>query len=88
MYISGMSRRTQITFTDRQHALLIDESNRTGLPMAELVRRAVDRTFRPVSRQPLARGFELSLGLWRELDAAFAARRVMPRKPRLHDGDV
>jgi hypothetical protein len=87
MYISGMSRRTQITFTDRQHAILIDESNRTGLPMAELVRRSIDRTFRPVSRRPLVRGFEVSLSLWRELDAAFAARRVMPRKPRLYEGD-
>jgi hypothetical protein len=88
MYISGMSRRTQITFTDRQHELLIDESNRTGLPMAELVRRAVDRTFRSASRKPLVRGFELSLGLWRDLDAAFAARRVMPRKPRLYDDSI
>jgi len=86
MYISGMSRRTQVTFTDRQHAMLIDESNRTGLPMAELVRRSVDRAFRPVPRQPLLRGFELSVALWRELDAAFAARRVMPRKPRLYEG--
>jgi hypothetical protein len=85
MYISGMSRRTQITFTDRQHALLIDESNRTGLPMAELVRRSVDRAFRPARRLPLLRGFEVSLGLWRGLDAAFAARRVIPRKPRLFD---
>jgi hypothetical protein len=65
MYISGMSKRTQVTFTDQQHALLIDESNRTGLPMAELVRRAVDGTFRPMTRRPLVRGFELSLGLWR-----------------------
>jgi hypothetical protein len=88
MYISGMSRRTQVTFTDRQHAMLIDESNRTGLPMAELVRRAVDRTFKPVRPRPLFRGFELTLGLWRELDAAFAARRVMPRKPRLYEGDI
>jgi hypothetical protein len=88
MYIYGISRRTQITFTDRQHALLVDESNRTGLPMAELVRRAVDRTFRPVSRRPLVRGFELSLGLWRGADAAVVARRVMPRKPRLYDGRV
>ena len=65
--------------------MLIDESNRTGLPMAELVRRAVDGAFRPARRHPLVRGFELSLGVWRGLDAAFAARRVIPRKPRLYD---
>jgi hypothetical protein len=88
MDISGMSKRTQITLTDRQHALLIDESNRTGLPMAELVRRAVDRTFRPAARRPFARGYELSVGLWRDMDAAFAARQVMPRKPRLYEDGV
>jgi hypothetical protein len=65
--------------------MLLDESNRSGLPMAELVRRAVDRSFGPVRRHPLVRGFEVSLGLWRGLDAAFAARRVIPRKPRLYD---
>ena len=88
MYISGMSKRTQITFTDQQHELLIDESNRTGLPMAELVRRAVDRTFRPISRRPFTRGFELILGLSHEPAAAVIARRVRPRKPRLYDGPV
>ena len=55
--------------------------------MAELVRRAVDRTFRPISR-PTVRGFELSLGLWREPDAAVIARRVRPRKPRLDDDNI
>jgi hypothetical protein len=87
VYTYIISRRTQITFTDRQHAFLVDESNRSGLAMAELVRRAVDRTFRPVSR-PTVRGFELSLGVWRERDAAVVARRVRPRKPRLHDDTI
>ena len=79
-----MSRRTQITLTDGQHALLVHEANRSGLSMAELVRRAVDRTFRPAHR-PTVRGFELSLGLWREIDAGLVARRVTPRRPRLQD---
>src|SRR5436190_1233692 len=47
VHLHHMSRRTQIMFTDRQHALLLYESSRSGLSMAELVRRAVDRTFRP-----------------------------------------
>jgi hypothetical protein len=84
VYTYIISRRTQITFTDRQHAFLVHESNRTGLSMAELVRRAVDRTFRPMSR-PTIRGFEVNFGLWRELDAAIVARRVRPRKPRMAD---
>jgi len=69
-----MSRRTQITLTDRQHAFLLDESARTGLPMAELVRRAVDRVYRPHGR-PTVPGLEISLGVWRRPDAAVVGRR-------------
>jgi hypothetical protein len=70
-----MSRRTQITLTDRQHNFLVDESVRTSLSLAELVRRAVDRTYRPEAR-PTVRGIELSVGLWRKPDAAVAGRRT------------
>jgi hypothetical protein len=70
-----MSRKTQIMLTDRQHAFLRDESGRTGLPMAELVRRAVDSTYRPYSR-PTIKGLEISFGLWRRPDAAVVGRRI------------
>ncbi len=73
-----VSRRTQITLTDRQHLFLRDESDRTGLPMAELIRRAVDTTYRPFSR-PRLHGFEVSLGVWREPDAALAGRKQLRR---------
>jgi hypothetical protein len=73
-----LSRRTQITLTDRQHLFLRDESKRTGLTMAELIRRAVDTTYRPFSR-PRVGGFELSVGLWREPDAAMVGRRPQQR---------
>ena len=73
-----MSRRTQITLTDRQHALLREEADRAGLSLAELVRRAIDRTYRPYSRASVS-GFELSLGLWRRPDAAVAGRRLRLR---------
>ncbi|HKI91421.1 MAG TPA: hypothetical protein VJ986_03895 [Gaiellaceae bacterium] len=69
-----MSRRTQIVLTDRQHAFLLEESRRTGLPLAELVRRAVDRTYRPAAR-PTVKGYEVSVGLWRRPDAAIVGRR-------------
>jgi hypothetical protein len=84
-YINGdihrylMSRRTQITFTDRQHAFLMDESVRSGLSMAELVRRAVDLTFRPQVR-PKLRGVEVSLGVWSRPDAALLGRRPPRRR--------
>jgi hypothetical protein len=72
-----MGRRTQMTLTDRQHAFLRDESERTGLAMAELVRRAIDGVYRPHSR-PKVSGFELSVGVWRAPDAAVVGRRVQP----------
>jgi len=79
-----MSRRTQITLTDRQHARLLDEAWRSGLSMAELVRRAVDAVYRPSARATVG-GFELNVGLWRRPDAAIAGRRLRP--PRLRDHD-
>jgi hypothetical protein len=80
-HLRRMSRKTQLTLTDRQHAYLIGESIRTGLSMAELVRRAIDRVYRPESR-PRVPGYELSLGLWKRPDAAVVGRR---RERRLTD---
>jgi hypothetical protein len=74
VYTYIMSRRTQVTLTDRQHAFLVSEAVRTGLSLAELVRRAVDGTYRPHLRPKVA-GLELSLALWRRPDAAVAGRR-------------
>jgi hypothetical protein len=73
-----MSRRTQIVLTDRQHAFLFEEKQRTGLSLAELVRRAIDETYRAASRQRVP-GVELSLGLWRRPDAGAIGRRVERR---------
>jgi hypothetical protein len=42
--------------------------------MAELVRRAIDRVYRPELR-PKVPGYELSLGLWKRPDAAVIGRR-------------
>jgi len=69
-----MGRRTHVMLTDRQYAFLVDEAGRTGLSMAELVRRALDQTYRPHAR-PRLRGFELSLGIWDRPPAAIAGRR-------------
>jgi hypothetical protein len=79
-YIDGyrhrrlVSRKTQLTLTDRQHAYLIGESIRTGLSMAELIRRAIDGIYRPEQR-PRIPGYELSLGIWKRPDAAVIGRR-------------
>jgi hypothetical protein len=74
IHLHHVSRRTQITLTDRQHAFLVTESERTGLSMAELVRRAIDSVYRPELR-PKIRGYELSLGFWDRPDAAVVGRR-------------
>jgi hypothetical protein len=69
------SRRLHVTLTERQYLLLREESHRTSVSMAELVRRSIDTALRPHRRMTF-RGLELSLVLARQLDAALAARRV------------
>lgn len=69
-----MSQRFHLLLMTRQHVLLNDEARRTGLPVAELIRRAIDKTYRPHHR-PTVRGVELSIGVWRRPDAAVAGRR-------------
>jgi hypothetical protein len=73
----AVSRKTQVTLTDRQHSFLRDEADRTGLSMAELVRRAIDLAYRPFERPRLG-GFEVSLGVFRRPDAAMTGRRGAP----------
>jgi hypothetical protein len=72
-----MSRVAHFTLTDRQHALLVEESVRTGLSMAELVRRALDSTYRPTFR-PIVAGFHVNLGVTRRPDAAVVSRLAKP----------
>jgi hypothetical protein len=79
-----MSRRTQITLSNRQYDLLRYESFRSSLSIAELVRRAIDSAYQPQTR-PVVRGYELTLGLWRQPDAAVVGRLEPKRgRPRLH----
>jgi hypothetical protein len=62
-----MSHRTQITLTDAQYALLKRESKRTGVGLAELVRRAVDSRYaRPAA--DVEDGLEASFGIWKDRD--------------------
>lgn len=77
-----MSRSVHFTLTDRQHAFLAEEAIRTGLSMAELVRRALDTTYRPRLR-PMVAGFWVNLGLTRGPDAAVVGRfKQQPRRVR------
>ena len=74
-----MSRKTQITLTDRQHQLLVEESLRSSVSMAELVRRAIDTVYRPTLR-PVVGGFQVNVGLLRAPDAAIVGR--LTSRPR------
>jgi hypothetical protein len=70
-----IGRRLHLILTDDQHAFLAGEASRTGFSIGELVRRAVDATYRP-HRRPRVRGVELSVGVWRRPDAAVVGRRA------------
>ena len=72
-----MSRSVHLTLTEGQHALLVEESIRTGLSMSELVRRALDSTYRPHLR-PIVAGFTVNLGLTRGPDPAVIGRLAKP----------
>ena len=62
----------------KHYDYLVGESLRTGLSRSELVRRALEETFRPEARRRVG-GFDLGFGIWRAPDAAIAGRRVGPR---------
>jgi hypothetical protein len=61
-----MSHRTQITLTDEQYDLLCRESKRSGVAIAELVRRAVDERYERSSPtiEERRRAFAEAAGLW------------------------
>jgi hypothetical protein len=70
-----MGMHIHVLVRSDQHSVLLEESARSGLPIAELIRRAIDSVYEP-SRRPAARGLELSLGVWRRLDAGVTGRRL------------
>lgn len=64
-----MSHRTQITLEDEQYALLRAESQRTGLGLAELVRRALNATYGSGGSQAGRKNrIDTAFGLWVDRD--------------------
>ena len=87
-----MSHRTQVILDDDQYEALLRESRRHGVSLAELVRRAVDRTYgRRGDRAADRAALEASFGSWtgRDFDGhAYVeshrkgmARRLEPAEP-------
>jgi hypothetical protein len=72
-FVDSTLRRTHILITERQYRILAEESERSGLSMAVLVRRAIDATYRP-GKKRVVHGWVISGGVWREPDAAFVGR--------------
>ena len=70
-----MAMAIHVHVRDEQRAFLLNESARSGLSMAELVRRALDATY-PLTQRQHVSGFEVNVGLWRRLDAAVSGRRL------------
>ncbi len=60
-----MSHRTQITLSDDQYEWLTAESQRSGVALAALIRRAVDRTYGGPSRAEARRALTASAGAWK-----------------------
>ena len=59
-----MSHRTQITLTDEQYARLREEPRRSGHGLAELVRRAVERSFGPSPAADVPGALDASFASW------------------------
>jgi hypothetical protein len=64
--------RTQITLTDMQYATLRDESKRSGLSLAELIRRAVDERYQAPSTAERLRLLDAAFGGWTGRDESGA----------------
>lgn len=80
-----MSHRTQITLTDEQYERLRDEARRSGVGLAELVRRAVDRSYGGAHPDARLKALDASFGSWtgRSYDGAGyvdGVRRGMARR--------
>jgi maltooligosyltrehalose synthase len=58
--------RTQITLTDSQYARLRQESARSGRSLAEIVRRALDERYDPVSKSDRLRLLDSAFGAWED----------------------
>jgi hypothetical protein len=60
-----MTHRTQITLEDQQYDRLRAESRRTGLALAELVRRAINQVYGTADPAATVQALEASFGTWR-----------------------
>jgi hypothetical protein len=63
-----VSHRTQVILSDAQYHRLKQESQRTGVGLAELVRRAVAAVYGVSGAQQVDEALETSFGSWKDYD--------------------
>jgi hypothetical protein len=63
-----MSHRTQITLTNEQYETVLAESKRSGLSIAELTRRALDRSYGTARQREVRQALLDSFGAWSDRD--------------------
>ena len=61
-----MAHRMQITLRDDQYERLRDEARRSGLSIAELIRRALERRYGHMTAEEKLRALDDSFGAWGE----------------------
>ena len=69
-----MGIRFTVILEPRQYDYLCMEADRSSLSVGELIRRALDRAY-GLDEERRQRGIELSVGVWRQPDAAVVGRR-------------
>ena len=79
-----MSHRTQITLEDAQYERLLAESRASGIGLAELIRRAVDRTYGHADADAFAKALDESFGAWAK-DASDGEQYVESIRPARAD---
>ncbi|MEX2393904.1 MAG: ribbon-helix-helix protein, CopG family [Actinomycetota bacterium] len=80
--------RTQITLTDAQYALLREESARTGLSLAELIRRTLNERYGSLADADRSRLLDSAFGAWADRDetgVAYVERIRSGTRRRLGD---
>jgi predicted DNA-binding ribbon-helix-helix protein len=80
-----MSHRTQITLEDAQYARLPAESRTSGSGLAELIRRAVDRTYGGADIVEFASALDASFGTWTAADIPDGEQYVDTIRPARSD---
>jgi hypothetical protein len=68
MYTYIMSHRTQIILSDSQYDRLKWESERSGVRLGELIRRAITATYGDIDPEAARAAWENSFGLWKDRD--------------------